>query len=218
MAALAEVDVVGSTVPSALTTTTPPDSCTGLRPKFVRDGFVILEGVLPAATIRLLNERLEAVLRGTYDTGRKPDKVPRFKVEERCKPGKKPPPIGGPAKRTLQVINVWKADAAFRSVVLDPALGKAVAELSGWDKDGARVANDQVWAKPPGASALTFHRDSAYFDFNPEEVTTVWLALDDMDEDVGPLVYVPKSHEWGEGRVGSAQSFFDKSHKDLLFS
>ena len=88
MAALAQVDVVESTVPVALTTTTPPESCIALRPKFEQDGFVILEGVLPAATIRLLNERLEAVLRGIYDTGRKPDKTPRFKVEERCKPGK----------------------------------------------------------------------------------------------------------------------------------
>jgi hypothetical protein len=32
---------------------------------------------------------------------------------------------------------------------------------------GARVANDQVWAKPPGAAPITFHRDSTYFDFEP---------------------------------------------------
>ena len=45
----------------------------------------------------------------------------------------------------------------------------------------------QVWAKPPGASPLTFHRDSAYFDFVPSDVITVWLALDDMLPELGPL-------------------------------
>jgi ectoine hydroxylase-related dioxygenase (phytanoyl-CoA dioxygenase family) len=41
----------------------------------------------------------------------------------------------------------------------------------------------QVWAKPPGASPLVFHRDSAYFDFEPfNQVVTVWVALDDMTD------------------------------------
>ena len=32
---------------------------------------------------------------------------------------------------------------------------------------------DQVWAKPPGAPPLVFHRDSPYFDFAPSDVVTV---------------------------------------------
>lgn len=38
-----------------------------------------------------------------------------------------------------------------------------------------------------GASALVFHRDSPYFDFEPANVITVWIALDDMTNEVGPL-------------------------------
>jgi hypothetical protein len=68
---------------------------------------------------------------------------------------------------------------AFESIVRSKELGRAVAELAGWEA-GARVANDQVWAKPPGAAPITFHRDSAYFDFTPSDVVTVWLALDSM--------------------------------------
>jgi hypothetical protein len=62
-----------------------------------------------------------------------------------------------------------------------------------------------VWAKPPGAAALTYHRDSGYFDMVPAgQVITVWIALDDCDNpNVGPLEYAPKSHLWkdatGEG-------------------
>ena len=158
------------------------------------------------------------MLRGDFDIeGGKPDKAPKFKAETRCKAGKKPPPLGGPSKRTLQVINVWKADEAFAALVRSPELGRAVAELGGW-KAGARVANDQVWAKPPGASPLTFHRDSAYFDFTPGDVITCWLALDDMEPELGPLEYVRGSHKWADGRVGSANMFFDaKDRFGLLY-
>ena len=39
---------------------------------------------------------------------------------------------------------------------------------------------------------------------------TVWVAFDDMVEELGPLVYVKGSHKWGEGRVGSAGTFFQR--------
>ena len=93
--------------------------------------------------------------------------------------------------------------------------GKLVAELMRWPS-GARVANDQVWAKPPGGAALTFHRDSAYLDFEPSDVATVWIALDDMEAELGPLEYVPASHLWGDGRVGSASQFFDTHDRHAL--
>ena len=64
--------------------------------------------------------------------------------------------------KVLQVINVHKADHLFRRLAVSPALGKTVAELAGWQQ-GARLAQDQVWAKPPGAPPLVFHRDSPYF-------------------------------------------------------
>lgn len=37
---------------------------------------------------------------------------------------------------------------------------------------------------------------------------TVWVALDDMDAELGPLEYVRGSHKWGHGRVGTANDFF----------
>lgn len=92
-----------------------------------------------------------------------------------------------------------------------------VAELAGWEH-GARLAQDQVWAKPPGAPPLVFHRDSPYFMFDPPDVLTVWFALDDMHPTLGPLEYVRGSHHWGDGRVGSSSSFFQSENKKLLYS
>ena len=94
-------------------------------------------------------------------------------------------------------------------------LGWLVAQLGGW-KHGARLAQDQTWCKPPGAGPLVFHRDSAYFDFTPQDVITVWLALDNMDPEVGPLEYAVGSHQWGEGRHGSASQFFSPNRRELM--
>lgn len=175
---------------------------------FRSDGFTIIDRLISPAFASVLCKRLDDVLRhGDSDLGA-PDKVPAFKGETRSKAGKTPPAVSGlPSKKTLQVINVWKADSAFRSLVLSPTLGKLVADLAGW-RNGARVANDQVWAKPPGASPLTFHRDSAYFQFTPSHVVTVWIALDDMDEELGPLQYVAGSHLWDDRRCGGTKEFF----------
>ena len=182
---------------------------------FRADGYTILPEIVPPELAARLGQRLERVLRGEFDTGQPPDKRPKFRAEERVKPGKRPPALGGPSKRTLQVINIWKADRLFASVVRSPALARLVAQLGGWR--GARVANDQVWAKPPGAAPITFHRDSTYFDFSPPDVITVWLALDTMTPELGTLEYVRGSHAWGDERRGSAQQFFDtRDNRALL--
>ena len=54
--------------------------------------------------------------------------------------------------------------------------------------------------------------------FTPSDVITVWIALDDMDEELGPLEYVRGSHKWGDGRVGSSSSFFQSENRKLLYS
>lgn len=53
----------------------------------------------------------------------------------------------------------------------------------------------------------------------PDDVVTVWVALDNMDPELGPLEYVKSSHTWGDGRVGSSNSFFQSDNgKNLLHS
>ena len=148
------------------------------------------------------------MLRGEYDTGVPPDKRPKVP--------KGPGALGFSGERrgarTVQMINVWKADSAFAALARSPTLGRLVAQTAGW-ASGARLAQDQawatdpnpspspsrspsrspnpscsrsrspspspspnpdqVWAKPPGAPPLVFHRDSPYFDFAPSDVVTV---------------------------------------------
>ena len=206
--------------------------------QFQTDGFAVFPQVIRLEAVDALNDRLEDVLRGTYDRGSKPDKTP--KLVKVAKPEKVPvqeDEVAANGKRknkkssigaigfsgnlqnvkVLQIINIHKADSLFRRLETNATLGRIVAQLAGWKK-GARLAQDQVWAKPPNAPPLVFHRDSPYFMFVPSDVVTVWIALDDMDPELGPLEYVKKSHRWGDGRVGSASQFFQPNVKRLLKS
>ena len=89
------------------------------RAAFAADGFTILPRLISAEFASSLCARLEDVLRGGSSDLGAPDKAPPCRVEGRSKPGKKRLPVSAvPSRRTLQVINVWKADSLFRSLVL----------------------------------------------------------------------------------------------------
>lgn len=193
------------------------------RQSYESQGFVVMPSVLSASDVATLNQRLRAVMRGDNDRGRRPDKVTPKEagalshlLEDEASPGACQRSNERHAK-VIQIINIHKSDSSFRKLATDTGLGHIVAQLANW-KHGARLAQDQVWAKPPGAPPLVFHRDSPYFMFEPNEVVTVWVALDDMDASIGPLEYVRSSHLWGEGRVGTASQFFQSDYQTLLRS
>ena len=198
-----------SIYPACNNHTTPPYLSIQDKTTFQDTGFCILPQLISRQQCDILNERLEQVFLGNYSTGKCPDKVPKIKEQRRGVYEQQNP-------KTLQIINIWKSDDKFCEIVMCPKLGELVANLMEWK--GSRVAQDQVWAKPPLSSALVFHRDSTYFDFVPADVLTVWIALDDMDEEVGPLQYVYGSHAWEDHRIGSANQFFSKNqnNKSLL--
>ena len=74
-------------------------------------------------------------------------------------------------------------------------MGRACAALGGWP--GARLYQDNVLWKPPGAKPLGFHQDNSYLDFVvPGEMVTCWIALDETTATGGTLEYVRGSHRW----------------------
>lgn len=189
---------------------------------FREDGFVVFPRSISGDVVNTLQQRLEDVLRGKYDRGTPPDKAPALIVDSKKAGRRKLGPLGYDGKttkhnRVLQIINIHKCDNEFQKLATQEAIGEMVAKLAGWEH-GARLAQDQVWAKTPGSPPLVFHRDSPYFMFTPDDVVTVWIALDDMDQELGPLEYVRGSHLWGDGRVGSSSSFFQSDSRNLLYS
>ena len=64
----------------------------------------------------------------------------------------------------------------------------------------ARVAQDSLIWKPPGAGPVSYHQDAPYISaqFIPfqNNSITIWCALDDADEETGVVEYARGSHLW----------------------
>ena len=149
---------------------------------FHTDGFVVVEDVLDAATIAAARARFEPLFAGTFETGLQPD-------EWNWRTGISPPDV------TRQICNGWKADAVIAAIVTRPDIGEACARLRDWP--GARLNQDNVIWKPPGARALGFHQDDSYQDWIvPAEMMTCWMTLDDTSAAGGTIEYVRGSHQW----------------------
>ena len=108
----------------------------------------------------------ERLFKGDFDTGTYPD-------EWHWREGISKP------EAFREIVNAWKSDDAVAAVALDAAIGKRAAELMGWR--GARLAQDDVLWKPPGAQGVSYHTDGKYISDNfiprDDNSVTVWIAL-----------------------------------------
>ncbi|GAB5468601.1 MAG: hypothetical protein Kilf2KO_16310 [Rhodospirillales bacterium] len=150
--------------------------------RFHRDGFLMVDKLIGPESVTVLRERYDRLFRGDFETGISPDEV-------NWQEGKSDPSL------TRQICNGWKADREIARVVFRADLGQAIARLAGWN--GARVMIDNVLWKPPGTRPLGFHQDNAYLRwFEPGELLSCWIALDDTQADGGTMEVVRGSHRW----------------------
>ncbi len=149
---------------------------------FNDDGFIMVENLIDQATVELLRQSYDRVFRGDFQTGVSPDEV-------NWQEGTGDPSL------TRQICNGWKADRAIAATVFREDLGRAIAELGGWE--GTRVMIDNVLWKPPGTRPLGFHQDNAYLRwYKPGLLLSCWIALDDTHADGGTMEVVRGSHRW----------------------
>lgn len=151
--------------------------------RFNTDGFVVLDRFLSAEEVALARARFEPLFRGEFETGLYPD-------EWNWRAGRDPP------DRTRQICNGWKSDRNIARIVLKEEIGRLCATLAGWP--GARIGQDNVLWKPPGAKTLGFHQDDSYCNWVvPSGFVTCWMALDDTSAAGGTIEYARGSHRWG---------------------
>jgi len=152
------------------------------RSNFNQDGFVVIEDMLDADTILRARERFALLFRGQFDLGIQPD-------EWNWREGR------DAADLTRQICNAWKSDSVIRSIVLREDIGKICADLRAWP--GARINQDNVIWKPPGARSLGFHQDDSFQCWvDPPQMMTCWITLDDTVAGQGTIEYVRGSHLW----------------------
>lgn len=141
------------------------------------NGFVAIRGFLPPDELELLKSNLDRYIR---------DVVPGLPdgdafYEDRSSP------------ETLKQMHRIERDPFFANY-LNHELWKAAAEaLLG---EPAQTPKGAEWFnKPPATQHITPpHQDNYYFCLKPPLVLTMWLALDDVDEENGCLRYVRGSH------------------------
>jgi ectoine hydroxylase-related dioxygenase (phytanoyl-CoA dioxygenase family) len=108
---------------------------------------------------------------------------------------------GGSYYRILnQKVNTWRDHAGMGKYVFHPRFAKMALELSG--ENGIRLFHDQALLKMPGDSKPTpWHQDFPYWPMNGKKDTktlSIWVALDDVDENNGCMMFLPKSHRVGK--------------------
>ena len=151
--------------------------------QFRAEGFLVLRELLSPRDVQRARARFEPLFRGEFETGLYPD-------EWNWREDRDPP------DRTRQICNGWKSDRIVASIVLAEQVGRICATLAGWT--GARMGQDNVVWKPPGAKALGFHQDNSYCHWViPMGFTTCWMALDDTSAAGGTIEYARGSHRWG---------------------
>ena len=168
---------------------------------FHTDGFVVVERIIDPELAHDARDRYEALFSGRFETGLYPD-------EWNWRAGRDDPTL------TRQICNAWKSDRDIARVVLREDVGRACAQLGGWP--GARLSQDNVLWKPPGARALGFHQDSSYEQWAvPSDWVSCWIALDDTTAAGGTVEYVRGSHRWA--RSGMIEEFHGPAdpHREL---
>jgi phytanoyl-CoA hydroxylase len=201
------------------------DDQQGIRTQLRTQGFAVTPvPLLDPATMQALHTRYETLFRGDFETGVYPD-------EWHWRQGLSLPGV------TREICNAYKADRLVASVVLNAALAGVVAQIQGWSSVRIGQ-DDVIWKPPrasnyksratsdaPSATqaattlpttttttTVGFHRDSDYISkqFHPYDNSslTLWIALDDADEETGCIEYVPGSQHTTTDKVETSLSFF----------
>ena len=153
---------------------------------YAHDGFQVSPGpLLTESQVRDAREHAWKVLHGIYETG----------VAPRSNTGG-PDVANHPAYIESQMPQ--DADDTLREIMSDTKLAEWAAEVTGAKR--LKVFNYMVMAKYPRSSTKTvvgWHQDRRYFEkiINGRSVN-VWVALDDVPVELGPLRFVPGSHRW----------------------
>lgn len=147
-----------------------------LRAAYERDGFVVVRGFLAGQALAELQAQLARYIQEVVPT--LPASEAFFETPGRLE--------------TVKQLNRIQQDPYFAEYARHPqwqALAEAVLG------ETAICQGPEWFNKPPGSQHPTPpHQDNYYFNLAPPSVCTIWLALDDVDDENGCLRYVRGSH------------------------
>jgi Phytanoyl-CoA dioxygenase (PhyH) len=138
---------------------------------FEREGFLIFDLKLPAKTLK----------RAVADVERGPQR-------RRLRFGRR-----RPASDSGRATDAWTTSESVKEIALAPAVLELLRTLYRREPHPFQTLNFRVGTQQrPHADAMHFNTEPRGF------MCGVWVALEDVDMDCGPLVYYPGSHKLPE--------------------
>lgn len=153
------------------------------------EGYCLTGPIIPNEMVTAAVAHMNAVIDGTYETGKPPLSV-------NWRPGDDP-------AKLIKVDQPQAADETLAELITHPAIGRWAAALHGAPEIYAWAV--QLLYKPSSetrAANVGWHQDDDYWQsWWDGEVFTCWLALSDVSALSGPVRFVKGSHLWGfQGR------------------
>jgi phytanoyl-CoA hydroxylase len=159
--------------------TTDPTDFASIKATYDRDGFIVIRRFLPESELSKLRDELDRYIRDVVPT--LPSSAAFY--QDRSRP------------ETLKQMQHMEGDPYFRDYTRQARWCELAEVLVG---ESASCQAPEWFNKPPGTAHPTPpHQDNFYFSLRPPNVVTLWLALDEVDEENGCLRYVRGSHRAG---------------------
>jgi ectoine hydroxylase-related dioxygenase (phytanoyl-CoA dioxygenase family) len=142
--------------------------------RFQVDGAVAMRGLI-AGWVDVLRDTFDELLAGAYD--------PTARMKGRV--------ADGPSS-VLQTSGKWQESETLRRFLLESQIAAVSAALM--RSEGARLYEDLVQARPPGAGTPSWHRDMPYWPVSGRQATNVWFTLEPVTPYTGSIHVVAGSH------------------------
>jgi phytanoyl-CoA hydroxylase len=153
---------------------------TALKQHYNQDGFVKIDRLLSAERLAAIDEELARYEKEVVPTLPKDDIV-----------WEPPPADGGP--RSIR--NLWRLhhySPFFKSLAEDPEFVTLASALC---KGEAYASGVETFSKPARVgSRVPYHQDNAYFNLNPPDCFSLWIALDASTVENGCVYYAKGTH------------------------
>lgn len=113
--------------------------------------------------------------------------------------------VGQMGDEARYAINCYQARlSGLYDLVTTPAILDHVEDILG--------PNIICWASaffakaPHDPRAVPWHQDAAFWSLSPARTVTVWLAIDDVDEENSAMRFIPRSHDKGALAIKKAKA------------
>lgn len=180
------------------------DNLNSIKKSFEQDGYVFIPGFLSIEEVNDLKTKLDEFIDEVVPTMPPEHKFYEDKADE----------------KTLKQLQDLHRYNPYFSEVLNKSKFQQIAEVLLDDKVIGK--NLEYFNKPPKIGKPTPpHQDGYYFMLNPPKAVTMWMALEDVDEENGCVRYIKGSHLTGmrpHGKtqtLGFSQGIVDYGDKDF---